>query len=196
MRSVACLRDRAVAIDALDLDGGAHFLCSLCCRATSCTKWQSMQCMPFSRWMSIRCTGTPSRLGFRWSRSPGLLRGGIVAILLLQIVAAWPRALSMSGSASVDDAAVVVEQVALAILLEDGAEDPAVAVEVGELGVLGLRVEVGDVVEELRIGPVAAGGGLIGVGHLVAATNSSAVGCFLLRGGYISSPSVSSSHHM
>ncbi len=33
--------------------------CSLVLPCTSWTKWQSMQCMPFSRWMSSRWTGTP-----------------------------------------------------------------------------------------------------------------------------------------
>ncbi len=41
-----------------------------------------------------------------------------------------------------DDVAVLVEQIAVAVLLEDGAEDPAVAVEVGELRVLQLAVEL------------------------------------------------------
>ena len=49
-----------------------------------------------------------------------------------------------------------VEQVAFAILLEDGAEDPAVAVVVGELRVLQLRIQLRDSLEEIQIAPQAA----------------------------------------
>ena len=55
-----------------------------------------------------------------------------------------------------DHLAVRVEQVALAVAREDRAEVPAVAVVVGELDVLELRVELGDVLRELRIAPLAA----------------------------------------
>ncbi len=54
--SARCV-DRAVAVDALDLDGRAHLAVSLVLPCTSWMKWQSTQCIPFSRWMSIRCTG-------------------------------------------------------------------------------------------------------------------------------------------
>ena len=47
-------------------------------------------------------------------------------------------AMQLLGRDVVDHVALVVEQVALAVLLEDGAEHPAVAVEVGELRVLQL----------------------------------------------------------
>ena len=51
----------------------------------------------------------------------------------------------------------LVQQVALAVALEDRTEVPAVAVIVGELGVVGLRVDVGpDVLKELQFGPFAA----------------------------------------
>src|SRR5690606_39391421 len=49
-----------------------------------------------------------------------------------------------------------VEQVAFAVALEHRAEVPAVAVVVGELGVLELRIEVVDVAQEVEIGPLAA----------------------------------------
>ena len=91
--------------------------------------------------------------------------------------------------------ALVVEQVALAVLLEDGAEDPAVAVEVGELGVPRLRVQLGDALEK-RAGRTRAPAPRSRRGW------TSAPGCIPRRSGgvcsrgYISSPSVSSSHHM
>jgi hypothetical protein len=58
-----------------------------------------------------------------------------------------------------------VEQVAAPIALVDGAEDPAVAVEVGELRVLELLVELrrADLAEELRIAPVALERRLLGI---------------------------------
>ena len=49
--------------------------------------------------------------------------------------------------------AFVVEQVALAILFEHGAEDPAVAVEVGELGVLEEWIQFAHAREELGVPP-------------------------------------------
>ena len=56
-----------------------------------------------------------------------------------------------------DDRAVLVEQVALAVHLEDRAEDPAVAVVVGELRVLELRVDLlRDAGEERTVSPLAA----------------------------------------
>ena len=73
-------------------------------------------------------------------------------------------------------------RMAVAVLLEDGPEDPAVAVEVGELGVLGLRVQVGQV----RPGTpgrtrLLRADDSFGVGRSCAWTTSSAVGCLLLR---------------
>ncbi len=62
-----------------------------------------------------------------------------------------------------DDAALRIEQVALAVALEHGAEDPSVAVEVGELGGLELGVQRSDVVEELGIGPEPPERGPLGV---------------------------------
>ena len=46
-----------------------------------------------------------------------------------------------------------IEQVAFAIVFEDGAEDPAVAVIIGELGVLQLRIQFRDLLEKIRIAP-------------------------------------------
>ncbi len=63
----------------------------------------------------------------------------------------------------VDDVAVGVEQVALAIRLEHGPEDPTVTVIVRELRVLQVLVQVGDVREEIAIPPLAALGRALGV---------------------------------
>ena len=62
--------------------------------------------------------------------------------------------------------ASIVEQGAFAIFLVNGPEEPAVAVKVGKLRVPELRVQVGAVGQEFRIGPQPTGGGLVGVGQL------------------------------
>ena len=46
-----------------------------------------------------------------------------------------------------------VEQVSLTILFEDRPEDPAVAVIVGELRVLELRIQLGDFLQEIQVAP-------------------------------------------
>src|SRR5690606_13446877 len=61
------------------------------------------------------------------------------------------------------DFVVVGAQVVCAVFFEDGAEDPAVAVVVGELGVLELGVELGDFFQEFRVAPESADGGGLGV---------------------------------
>ena len=86
--------------------------------------------------MSFRCTGLPGALGFAAAATAA------VRSALRRLCRPPPR----RGAALrrvVHRTAPRVEQVALAILLEDGAEHPAVAVEVGELRVLQLRVELG-----------------------------------------------------
>ena len=62
-----------------------------------------------------------------------------------------------------DDPAILVEEVALAITLEDGAEVPAVPVIVGELRVLQIRIEVIDIAKEIEIGPFTLGRGALRV---------------------------------
>ena len=55
------------------------------------------------------------------------------------------------------DVAVAIEQVALAVFLEDGAEVPTVAVIVGELGVLRFGIDVGpNLGQELHVTPFTA----------------------------------------
>ena len=61
--SVARALDGAVAVDAVDLDGVRVSPYSLPLPWTSCSKWQSTQCIPFSRWMSLRWTALPNFCG-------------------------------------------------------------------------------------------------------------------------------------
>ena len=49
-----------------------------------------------------------------------------------------------------------IEQIAFAVLLENGPEYPPVTIEVRELGVLQLRVQVADLLEKFRVAPVAS----------------------------------------
>ena len=62
-----------------------------------------------------------------------------------------------------DHGVVEVEHVALFVLLENGAENPAVAVVIGELRLLQLRVQLGDFFEELKFAPQPARGGGLGI---------------------------------
>ena len=61
------------------------------------------------------------------------------------------------------DLAIGVEQIALAVPFEDRAEVPAVAVIIGELGVLELGIEVIDIAQEIQIAPFAARGRALGI---------------------------------
>ena len=62
-----------------------------------------------------------------------------------------------------DDLAVRVQQIALAVALEDRPEVPPVAVIIGELGVLQLGIQVKDVTQEVQISPQAARCGALGI---------------------------------
>ena len=79
--------------------------------------------------------------------------------------------------------AILVEPVAFAIVLEDGAEDPAVAVEVGELRVLQLGVEfrAADLVEKFVVAPYAAGRGAFGIAQPGLVASALRSGLLLLR---------------
>ncbi len=75
----------------------------------------------------------------------------------------WTAFANFSGSSVGDDVVVVVEQPALAVVLEDRAEIPAVAVIVGELRVLDLRVQLAVVGGEVFARPLAAHGRAFGI---------------------------------
>src|SRR5687768_14972436 len=55
------------------------------------------------------------------------------------------------------------KQVPVTIFLEDGSEDPAVAMVVRELGLLELRIQFGNFFEKIEIAPVSARGGSLGI---------------------------------
>src|SRR5208283_4701124 len=62
-----------------------------------------------------------------------------------------------------DDVVAVVEEVAVAVALEDRTEIPAMPVIVGELGVVEPRVQLADLGAELGVGPLAAHDRRLGV---------------------------------
>ncbi len=132
--SVRVLLNRAVAIDAINLDGVARFSVEFAVAVAVLLEVAVDAVHSFFQ-MDV----------FEVHRLPELV--GIVKRDLL---------------------VVLVEQVAFAIVLEDGAENPAMAVEVGELGVLQLPVELGRAgfLQEVRVGPQAAHGGAFGIARL------------------------------
>src|SRR5438034_2658595 len=65
----------------------------------------------------------------------------------------------------VDLVVVEIEQVALPIMFENRAEDPAVSVIIGELGVLKLRIQFRDLVEKSFVAPKSARSGGLGIFH-------------------------------
>ena len=73
-----------------------------------------------------------------------------------------------------------IEQIAFAILLEDGAEDPAVAVIIGELRVLELRIQFRDLLQEIQVAPKPARGRRLRIALRRRCTSSSSVGFVLL----------------
>ena len=83
-----------------------------------------------------------------------------------------------------DDVPFAVQQMALPVLPEDGPEVPAVAVVVGELGVLVEMVPLGDGLQEFGIGPLTARCSAVGV-PLVHLTNFRRSRVFLLFGPHI-----------
>src|SRR5579872_731983 len=92
--------------------------------------------------------------------------------------------LQVNGFADVVDGLILgVEELAFAIAFVDGSEDPAVAVEIGELGVFELGVKFGraDFFKKFVIGPEAAGGGGFGIG--LPGTVAFLIGGVVLFGG-------------
>src|SRR5438552_4047596 len=67
------------------------------------------------------------------------------------------------GVGGVHDLVVGVEQVALAVGLVDVAEDPSVPAVIGELHARELRIQIGDVDQARRVGPLAAQGRAVGL---------------------------------
>ena len=62
-----------------------------------------------------------------------------------------------------DDVVIAVAQIALAIVLEYRAENPAVAVVIGELRVRQLRVQLRNLFQKIQVAPQAARGGGLGI---------------------------------
>ena len=121
-RRRACV-GRAVAVDALDLDRGPHFAVELGV-AVDVLHEVAVDAVHALFQVDVHQVHRRRR------------RAACRSLAFLVASAAPSRPCSCSVVTSATIVAPVVEQVALAVLLEDGAEDPAVAVEVGELRVL------------------------------------------------------------
>src|SRR5438067_4644994 len=69
------------------------------------------------------------------------------------------------GIIGIDDVIILIEQIAPAVALVNCAEDPAMAVEVGKLGVLVVFVELlgPDLLEEIDIRPATARSSAFGI---------------------------------
>ena len=62
-----------------------------------------------------------------------------------------------------DDVFVAVAQIAFAVVLEDGAENPAVPVIIGELRVRQFRIQLRNFFEKIQVAPKPARGGGFGI---------------------------------
>ena len=139
------------------------------CRGSPCSRSPPP---PPPRRRCARCRGCPERSGSPRNACP---------------TSTWTddrctAFLNLCGSSSATTLPCGVEQVALAVALVDRAEVPAVAVVVGELGVLHLWVQLPDLLEELQVAPVAPGRRPFGVAVEICARCAPIGGVLLLRG--------------
>ena len=158
---------RAVAVDALDLDGGADLAVKLGV-AVHVLDEVAVDAVHSLFEVDVKLmNGQPVALRRGGPVKRGLLfgRGIFGAIPLLELVRASDRGHQGRRRIVGDRLAAVVEQLAVPVFLEDRPKDPAVAMEVGELRVLRLRVQVGDPRQECRVRPVALRGRLVRVRH-------------------------------
>ena len=94
-----------------------------------------------------------------------------------------------------DHVVIQIEQVAFAIVFEDGAKNPAVSVIIGELRVLQLRIQFGDAFEKILDRPKVRAPRPLPDCSALRSTSSSSVG-LCCSFGYMNSPSVSWSHQV
>ena len=140
-----------MAVDALDLDGGANFpvklgvavhvLDEVAIDAVHSLLEVDVELMD-GQPVALRLGAVEGRLLFR--------RGVSCAIPLLELGRHPHRGHQGRRRIVGDRLASVVEQLAVPVFLEDRAEDPAVAMEVGKLSVFRLRVQVGDALQKRR----------------------------------------------
>jgi hypothetical protein len=125
------ITNRAVAIDAVDFDGGARFAVDFSVAVIVLRKMAVVALHSFFE-MNVR-----EMDGF--AEALGIIESDLLAFF--------------------------IQPVAFAVVIEDGAEHPAVAVEIGELRGFQFRVEFGaaQIFEKFFIAPEAAGSGSFGV---------------------------------
>ncbi len=163
-RGAACRR--AVAVDALDLDRRAHLAIQLGVAVGVLDEMAIDAVHPLLEVDVHLVDGQAVALRFR-AVERCALRGRRIprAIALLQLGGQAHRFHHGGGGGIRNRLSPVVEQVAVPVFLEDRAEDPAVTVEVGKLGMPRLRVQLGDPFQERRVRPVAPRRGLVRVRH-------------------------------
>src|SRR5205085_7271909 len=71
----------------------------------------------------------------------------------------------LSQIAVPDSVVFQIEQVSLAVVFENCAEYPAMAVVVGELSMFHLRVQFRDMIEKIFVAPESTGSGCFGIAH-------------------------------
>ena len=119
--------NRAVAIDAVDFDGGARLTVNFAVAVIVLGKMAVVALHAFFQMDVREMDGFPEAVG--------IIESDLLAVL--------------------------VEPVPFAVVIEDGTEDPAVAVEIGELRGFQFRVEfrAAEIFEKFFIAPETAGGG-------------------------------------
>ena len=126
-----------MAVDALDFHGGPDFLVKLGV-AVAVLDEMAIDAVHAFFEMDIEQVHR-NAVGFFHERIVVPL-ATVVLQELLDLLGHAHGGLELFGGDVLDYVARVIEQMALAVLLVDGAENPAVAVEIGELGVFGLAV--------------------------------------------------------
>ena len=145
------LAGRAVAVDALDLDGRADFAVELGVAVDVLDEMAIDAVHPFLEVDVEQVHGQAVAIRARTVERGLLGRRGVArAIALLELSRQCDGGHQRRGTFIGDGLAAVIEQVAVPVFLEDRPEDPAVAVEIGELGVSCLRVQVGDAARGTR----------------------------------------------
>ena len=156
-KSVARSPGDAVAVDALDLDGRANLAVELGVAVGVLDEVAVDAMHPFfevdvelvhrqavalrpARSNAACCAAAALRVRYRSFSSAGNATA----------------AMSAAVESLADDPRRVVEQVAVPVFLEDGAEHPAMAVKIGELRVSCPWIELGEPREERGVGPVPA----------------------------------------
>ena len=135
-----------MAIDALDFDGGPHFAIEFAV-AVGILHEMAIDAVHAFFEMNVHQV-------HRRAVAIGRVRLlGALPALLFDVLRHLHRRHQMFGRDVWYKRTLMIEEIALAILLVDRSINPAVAMEVGELRVLQMRIELGDILQKLGVGP-------------------------------------------